>query len=114
MRIDLDEAERLSAAAHEGPWECDCAPGYAANVFAVRHPVSITVCEPSSHHDAAFIAHARTFVPAAVARIRELEAALAKYGAHVGHHETGRGPACSRRDGSECDCGLDAALGRQR
>lgn len=83
-KLDLDEAERM---------------------FGDRMP---------AHEDADVVAHARTFVPAAVARIRELEAALAKYGAHIGYHETGRGPACSRRDGSECDCGLDAALGRQR
>lgn len=113
MRIDLDEAERLAKAATEGPWRAlDGGVRDASdNRIATAH---IGGSWDQRDANAAFIVHARTFVPAAVARIRELEAALAKYGAHIGHHETGRGPACSRRDRSECDCGLDAALGRQR
>jgi len=72
---DLDEIERRANAATPGPWEGKRNGGvYAGD----REPVFETGCGCCSDPDlteenAAFIAAARTDVPALIARVRELE-----------------------------------------
>lgn len=71
--IDLDALEALAEAATPGPWE---AVGFYVRLgdgFAVALANSRQEHSPS---DAAFIAAARTAVPALVARVRELEGKL--------------------------------------
>lgn len=84
--LDLDEAERLSNAATPGPWRV-CAMALAVGGATDRTADYLT--------DRAFVAHARTFVPLAVARIRELEAARARIGEVLS------------AEGCSCDCGHD-------
>ena len=93
-KLDLEEAERLCREATEGPWRVGFtrdkdakSSRYILQVKGLRskNPDNWTVivsgCEDSwdipqgvlNPEDAAFIAFARTFVPLAVERIRELE-----------------------------------------
>lgn len=71
--FDLDEAERLCAAATPGPWTVTTKPAHTI-VYVEGGGLIADVFHADD--DARFIAYARTFVPAAVARIRELEAAI--------------------------------------
>jgi hypothetical protein len=81
MMIDLDEIERRANAATPGrEWErrieessCGECGEYSEYVqYFCAGPYCET--EDAARKDAAFIAHARTDVPALVARVRELEA----------------------------------------
>lgn len=65
-KLDLDEAERLSREATAGPWDA------ARDIVVAARGEG--VADTHSIFDAAFIAFARTFVPLAAARLRELEA----------------------------------------
>lgn len=76
--IDLDEIERRANSATPGPWEGKRNGGMYARD---REPVFETGCGCCSDPDltdenSAFIAHARTDVPALIARVRELETQL--------------------------------------
>jgi hypothetical protein len=80
--LDLDELERLAAAATPGEWSYDWGAVWAAAQGGGR----MVLLDMRSYnddrfeeapHDGAFIAAARTAVPALIARVRELEAAVA-------------------------------------
>ncbi len=76
--LDLDAIKKRCDAATEGPWierEDNDEPAWRV----VWSPFPLDVCSVCPHMthvepNAAFIAHARTDVPALVARVRELEA----------------------------------------
>jgi hypothetical protein len=106
-RVDLDELERLSNAATEGPWE------YWLTTKGKRKG-SICVGPDNSHiefvigenkegeDDAEFIAAARTAVPALIAELREARAAIERVRAEHredwsdwGHDHPEEGPSCT-------------------
>ena len=81
--IDLDEIERRANAATPGPWasrrnrdmrdyevRAGCVLAIVSEAASAKHATSVRECG----RNAAFIAHARTDVPALIARVRELEA----------------------------------------
>ena len=90
--IDLDEIERRANAATPGPWTyhdgcgyvevppcgaIEFKPGWERSVhFLARVHNNHVEGEDGLGFDGAFIAHARTDVPALIARVRELEAQL--------------------------------------
>jgi hypothetical protein len=90
MMIDLDAIERRANAATPGPWTyhdgcgyvevppcgaIEFKPGWERSVhFLARVHNNHVEGEDGLGFDGAFIAHARTDVPALVARVRELEA----------------------------------------
>ena len=83
--INLDEIEARANAATPGPWYGNRNCGvYAVNVGQVAG-TGCGCCTKSrlTDEDAAFIAAARTDVPALIARVRELEAECAKWKAGV-------------------------------
>lgn len=90
--LDLDEAERLSSAATAGPWSFAHEHGARSWDVTSEHDL-VPPAECGIATNARFIAHARTFVPLAVARIRELEAARARIGEVLS------------AEGCSCDCG---------
>ena len=81
--LDLDAIEKRALAATRGPWECR---GWDEFGVSQKEPAGETIavaraCYPEGsiglhEHDAIFIAHAREDVPALVARVRKLEAAV--------------------------------------
>jgi hypothetical protein len=83
---DLDELDRLAAAATPGPWEANPASGLHDDAAAwVGYDSTGTgpqtfICSTANHpdglNDAAFIAASRSALPLLVARVRELEAQL--------------------------------------
>lgn len=110
--LALDEAERLANAASPGPWlpphrwerltgargtrlweVCDQGTGAIVARLDEAYEDADGFAPPNCEANAAFIAHARTFVPLAVARIRELEAARARIGEVLS------------AEGCSCDCG---------
>lgn len=92
--LDLDAIEARANAATEGPWEAMCFDSdhskYEFSCSVITEDVGDSVCgfdalgrlgnerhaKDDGWHDAQFIAAARTDVPALVARVRELEAAV--------------------------------------
>ena len=97
----MDEAtlagiEQRAQAATEGPWHrphddgygCVCIGDYGWVVAGPNYP-SYDVDSEQGHADAEFIAHARTDVPALVAEVRRLSAALDAVRAL---HERAEGP----------------------
>ena len=87
--MNLDEIEARANAATPGPWEGKRNGGMYARD---REPVFETGCGCCSDPDltdenSAFIAHARTDVPALIARVRELEEAWSAAEAHGLHTE---------------------------
>ncbi len=77
---ELDEAERLANAATEGPWRVagsDGIYGPCPIVAAVTVPPDTTPLVYVTTEDAAFIAAARTLVPALIAEVRRLARELA-------------------------------------
>jgi len=86
MPLDLDAIEARCAAATRGPWvwhrESDAPHDLNAGDASVLYPYVGYGFDHAeldiTPEDAAFIEHARGDVPALVARVRELEAALAE------------------------------------
>ena len=83
--MNLDEIEARANAATPGPWDVERETGLISTddgcAVASIHPhgnvrTVIHTGERYSHSDAAFIAAARSDVPALIARVRELEAEL--------------------------------------
>lgn len=120
----LDELQQLADAATEGPWEAGSArfgrdhqetpyvaPGVGSDVVAQCY------ASRRATHDAAFIAAARSAVPALLARVRELEAALA---APVAADEAKLAGAkysvesIHQIHGDTCLCGFSSARSRSR
>ncbi len=81
--LDLDAIEARANAASAGPWVLRLGPHAIPEVHGPKYGVAFTFYgegEGENDHadaDAAFIAAARTDVPALVARVRELEADIA-------------------------------------
>ena len=81
--LDLDAIEARANAASAGPWVLRLGPHAIPEVHGPKYGVAFTFYgegEGENDHadaDAAFIAAARTDVPALLARVRELEAQLA-------------------------------------
>ena len=76
--LDLDAIRARAEAASEGPWECNAYHVFMDGRAQVRiaHPGRPGVLMGTMlGSDAEFIAHARTDIPALLARIAELEAA---------------------------------------
>jgi hypothetical protein len=67
--MNLDEIEARANAATPGPWK------YCAGSGAIEG-VNTLIVRGAWPNSGPFIAHARTDVPALIARVRELEAAL--------------------------------------
>jgi hypothetical protein len=104
MMIDLDEIERRANAATPGPWTyhdgcgyvevppcgaIEFKPGWERSVhFLARVHNNHVEGEDGLGFDGAFIAHARTDVPALIARVRELEEEQAE--AHAVWEQTER------------------------
>ena len=130
MDLDLDEIRRATEAATEGPWS-------SRNAYDGNNPHKATywdVCDADepigqfwwdhAEADAAFIAGARQWVPALVAEVERLRAALVKYGWHIGDCPQRWGVANPDEDSPHdvlpdpeagpCDCGFAAALGESR
>lgn len=86
--LDLDAIEARANAATEGPWDSYTVPGTGRIAGYVAVAISDTEMQiarfEGGFFDAEFIAHARTDVPALVARVRELEAAVERVRALVG------------------------------
>ena len=80
MSLDLDAIEARANAATPGPWERETGERERQYVAAVpmggKRSYAIVADSGGRHPwaDADFIAHARTDVPALIARVRELEA----------------------------------------
>ena len=87
--LDLEAIEKACAEATEGPWSVIPVPWWAGKGFTIgpgpgkMRGRADWVCEidakpsvPGVLDDALFIATARSWVPALVARVKELEAAL--------------------------------------
>ena len=89
MTIDLDRMEELLKAATPGPWkplkQPELTTGWAVDLETFTE---FYISEGSIEPDALFIAAARTFIPEAIARIRELETELKS----LEEHEFGRRP----------------------
>lgn len=87
---DIDTIQARTNAATPGPWNTDARhPKY---IFGAEGPVvARTGINPAADADAAFIAHARTDVPALIAYARHLETRTASLEAeHDGWAEAGR------------------------
>ncbi len=80
MTLDIAELERLAAAAAPGPWFYSETQDEYPVVYVEASNAATVLFESDwgTRADAAFIAAARTAVPALVARVRELERALAE------------------------------------
>jgi hypothetical protein len=89
MTIDIEKLEALAKAATPGPWKsvegglvvCSFHAKHGYNVHDMRRPHVMTPDVSFSmgdvhRNDSAFIAAAREAVPALIARVREMEAAL--------------------------------------
>jgi hypothetical protein len=86
--VNLYDIEARAAAATEGPWEVRryeaAAWGQKADVVSTAAESPPVAADPEEYMgacmvaDAEFIAHARTDVPDLVARVRKLEAAIAR------------------------------------
>lgn len=70
--VDLEPIKARCEAATPGPWFCD---GDMDSVWSDAHPHGHVVTDPEGQ-DGPFIAHARTDVPALVAEVELLRAAL--------------------------------------
>lgn len=113
MTIDLDAIEARANAATPGPWTVSRSSDHPGE----RHidaglGAGVYVAMDVGADDAAFIANARTDIPALVARVRELEAAERELNA-VCANERGEGEGPSEGwtwDGNSCAWlhGLDA------
>ena len=84
-RRQVEEAERLAAAATEGPWIADSSlydeedgVGSFLSAAGDEH-IGIISEGPRGLEDGQFIAHSRTFTPAAAATIRALVEALREH-----------------------------------
>ena len=94
MTIDLDHMEELLKAATKGPWHTEIDQADQPNLYGADHWVAMLPhqcmreLEIEANANAAFIAAARTFIPEAIAKIRELEAELKS----LEEHEFGRRP----------------------
>lgn len=76
---DLTRWEELAAVATEGPWEHERAEVWAcAGSLAVCDAYRDTEASDDLFHDAAFIASARTAVPALVAEVHAIRTQLAR------------------------------------
>lgn len=72
--LDLDAIERVCAEATPGPWVGDDMSGVGT---LSERGITTTICQmrwDGTGADEAFVINARTWVPALVARVRELEA----------------------------------------
>jgi hypothetical protein len=75
-KLDLDEAERICEGAHEGPWRWreERTRMHLIGPFCPGPFADISMpMEARYREDANFITFSRTFIPQAIARIRELE-----------------------------------------
>lgn len=79
--MDLDAIEQRTRAATEGPWEYDGRTLWGRD--------DIGRIKADTPEDRAFTAAARTDVPALVARVRELEEALASVRELIDGHRLG-------------------------
>lgn len=76
---ELDHWERLAAAATPGPWDPADLPLFASGAVwleALDEPPESGTTEGRARRDAAFVAAARTALPALVAEVRRLRMEL--------------------------------------
>ncbi len=74
--LNLDAIEARANAATEGPWVMVTQGGIESEHYRGPGEDASSVAQTRTQGDWEFIAHARTDVPALVARVRELEAAV--------------------------------------
>ena len=79
--LDLAAIEARAEAATKGPWESRDYPN-----DEVWDSKGIWLADVRNEETAAFIAHAREDIPALLARVRELEAALAEMTEQRNHY----------------------------